>query len=378
MALPAAPNALSYSQINTELGRASGTSFSLSDPYVKTLFSDWSNPISMSNGRGKAWPLIHPSVDNVNLFYSGTGEGNITVPAGAFRVSMKVWGAGGGAGGRGSGSGSLSGGGGSGAFLWGIYDVSPGETLSYSVGRGGNGGGSSGLTPYAAEGGGGGGATWLRNMSRVDQPYYFIVGGGGGGAGTGSGTNDHGGAGGGAGLVGITGYNNNNAGSSGPGQPGGSTAGGAGGIGISSGGVIGIGGAGSFLTGGYAADGGSSSIGYGGRTGGGQGGNNQIEGGGGGGGGSGWFGGGGGGWTTNQGGGGGGGGSTYYQGWLLHLIHYYNGQTPALGSTSLTQPAYDDANRPTGVGTGAPASTTSGQDGAAGTTGAISLQFFTT
>lgn len=369
MTLPALPNALSYSQINTELGRANDTSLSLSDPYLKTMFSDWTNPISMSNGRGKAWPLIHPSVPNVNLFYSGTGEGNITVPAGATRVSIKAWGGGGGAGGGGAGS-TVSGAGGSGAFFWGIYAVTPGETLSYLTGRGGVGGtGGTG----AGEGGGGGGATWLKNISQPGEPYFFIVAGGGGGGGVGGQSNDHGGPGGGGGVSGLAGYNNGSAGSSGPGLVGGTTAGGTGG---SAGG-----GTGDFIQGGTAVSGagGTSPTSFGGNGGGGDGGDNYQSGGGGGGGGSGWYGGGAGGFVTNQGGGGGGGGSIYYQGYLLQQIYLYNGRTGTVGTQSTwVAPLYQDANLPTFLGSGGGGVSGSSVNGNSGTTGVISLQFFTT
>jgi hypothetical protein len=373
MVLPASPNPLSFSQINTEFGFPSNQGLALSNPYIKTLFSDWSNPISISNGRGKDWPLIHPSVQNVNLFYSPS-TGNITVPAGAYRVSIKAWGGGGGSGGRWSATGAvIAGGGGSGASLWGIYDVSPGETLSYQIGQAGSAG--DGTQNSAGEGGGGGGATTLRNMSRSGQPYYFIVGGGGGGGGTaGAGVSDHGAPGGGAGLIGITGYNAGVAGSSLGGNPGTGSAGGTGGTGTS-----GNGGNGTFIDAGNGGGTGAATIGFGGAAGGGDGGKNGSGGGGGGGGGGGHFGGGGGGWTSNQGGGGGGGGSTYYQGYLLHLIALENGRSGSLNILDSTDPLYTDANW-NDYGRGAyPAYSGFGTNyGQAGRYGAISLQFFTT
>ena len=53
MALPAS-GAISFSDINTELGVASTTQRSLNDAAVRTLFAVSSGAITMNNGYGKA------------------------------------------------------------------------------------------------------------------------------------------------------------------------------------------------------------------------------------------------------------------------------------------------------------------------------------
>jgi len=370
MVLPTSPNAISLNNVNTEFGRASQTPIAMNDIYLRTLFSDWINPISMSSGWGKSWPLIHSGT----YAFTAPGASSFTVPAGAYYVSVKAWGAGGGAGGRGSGGTSQSGGGGSGSFLWGIFDVVPGETIVKNVGGYGIGGVASGLAPFAGEGGGGGGPTYFYYASRSGTPYGCIVAGGGGGGGSGGGTSDRGGPGGGggawggSGTDGINGQNNGATGSSAPGLGGTTTAGGAGGAGNNDAGQ-----AGGFLTGG---EGGTNNAApnNGGIGGGGDGGNNGLDGGGGGGGGGGWWGGGGGGWTGNQGGGGGGGGSTYFAG--TALLYNYGGSTGAIGRTTYQYPAYGDANW-NNYGIGAPGRGNAGT-GENGFNGAILFEFFTT
>jgi len=54
MTLPVSPNAISFSQVNTELGLSSTAQISLNDSAVRTLFGKASGAISMSDGRGKS------------------------------------------------------------------------------------------------------------------------------------------------------------------------------------------------------------------------------------------------------------------------------------------------------------------------------------
>jgi hypothetical protein len=54
MALPSNGNAISFSQINTELGVGSSTQRSLNDSVVRTLFAVASGQISMSQGWGRS------------------------------------------------------------------------------------------------------------------------------------------------------------------------------------------------------------------------------------------------------------------------------------------------------------------------------------
>ena len=361
MTLPASPNAISLNNVNTEFGRASQTPIAMSDIYLRTLFSEWVNPISMSSGWGKSWPPAYSTV------YTTAGQSTLVVPAGTLLVGIKAWGGGGGSGGRGTGTGNVSGPGGAGGFVWGICDAVAGETLSFNVGGKGLAGTAAGASPYAGEGGSGGGASWVRNNSRAGQPYICIIAGGAGGGGTGSGANDSGGPGGGGSSNGVAGLNNlTPTGAGGTAASGGSA--GAGGVG-----TTGTGLAGGFLTGGNGSNNNGTGP-VGGTGGGGQGGQRGNEGGGGGGGGSGWYGGGGGGWSANAGGGGGGGGSNYFAG--SYLLYSLSGQTGTVGQTTYTYPNFGgpDWNN-YGIGGYGKNSLGTGIDGF---NGAIAFQFYTT
>lgn len=54
MALPASPNSISLSQVNTELGLTSTAQISMNDSAVRTLFGKASGAIAMSDGHGKS------------------------------------------------------------------------------------------------------------------------------------------------------------------------------------------------------------------------------------------------------------------------------------------------------------------------------------
>jgi hypothetical protein len=367
MVLPASPNAISLNNVNIEFGRATNTQITMDDSYLKALFGDWINPISMSSGHGKSWVPAYSTV------YTTPGETSLVVPAGTLAVGIKAWGGGGGSGGRGSGSLNVSGPGGAGGFMWGIYDAVAGETLYFNVGGKGIRGDAAGVSPFAGEGGSGGGASWVRNYSRAGQPYICIIAGGGGGGGTGSASNDSGGPGGGGSSNGVAGQNAGATGSSAGGSAASGGTAGAGGSGTGGSGQSGTGGTGGFLAGGIAAYANNTGP-LGGAGGGGRGGQRGNEGGGGGGGGSGWYGGGGGGWSANQGGGGGGGGSNYFAG--LSLLYSLSGQTGTVGQTSYTYPNFGgpDWNN---YGIGGYGKNTVGS-GIDGFNGAIAFHFFTT
>lgn len=381
MVLPVSPNPISLSQIGAEvqISTAPGSNFKLSHPRVKTIMSDWTNPIVMSSLRGKSWPLIH---DSTYLFYA-VASGSLTVPTGANFVSMKLWGGGGGAGACHI-AGTCSGGGGAGAFIWGVGACSPGETLTYQVGGAGGGGLTNG-----GSGGGGGGASWLLNSTRGF--YYLIAPGGGGGGATGNQANDTGGPGGnGVTSDGEKGLNNGQLASNGGtvGDPyflEDGSFGGASDIGTPA--YSGTNGA--FLQGGLGGNGGTRPS-NGGVGGGGNGGAGSLAGGvvggGGGGGGAGYFGGGGGAHVSGAGGAGGGGGSYYgyanTQIFTAVPAFQFNNDARLRGNTMPTYPAPAaqsvDAygNYSSSYGRGGAGSIAVG-NGAAGQRGAVSLQFFT-
>lgn len=124
--------------------------------------------------------------------YTGTPQ-TFVVPGGVTSITVKIWGAGGG---------GSDASGGSGAYLTGILTVTPGQTLSFVVGKGGawnnaagtaagyGGGGSAGF--YSASGGGYSG---IFNTTTVSQANALAIAGGGGGGGY-YGISSYGGAGG--------------------------------------------------------------------------------------------------------------------------------------------------------------------------------------
>lgn len=140
----------------------------------------------------------------------GSGSGSWTVPSGVTSINVIVQGGGGGGGGghHPCGNGKHTGGsGGNGYENSGTLSVTPGQTISYSVGSGGAGGakGSPGSP------GSSGGSTTFGSISAAGGS------GGGGGSGSGGGANGAGGTGrsGGAGGEGHPGETNGSSGSSG-------------------------------------------------------------------------------------------------------------------------------------------------------------------
>jgi intein/homing endonuclease len=230
-------------------------------------------------GIGTTGPGANLTVSNTyyapKAYYTSPGTYSYTVPQGVTSIVVKLWGGGGGAGG-GDTANRNGGNGGGGAYAYKVISVTPGETLTVTVGGGGGGGASD----VAGSGGGAGGYN----------------GGAAGGNAGGSGTSGAGGGGGGRSTIargatilavaagggggGGAGYNSNGGAGGGGGQNG-SSAAGAGGV----------------------AGGSGSSNGT-------PGGTSSADGGGGGGGGAGVNGGTGGGFGSGDGGGGGGGGGT--------------------------------------------------------------------
>lgn len=185
-------------------------------------FIDAANPAgktvtNIGSGSGSA-PV---SVTTKQTFsYTGT-TGSFVVPQGVTSLSVKMWGAGGGNGAWPSNSTA-----GAGGYAAGTVSVTPGETLLYIIGGGGQGttgsGGDGGLggwggggygTKGDASGGGGGGYTGLFSGAIHQQTAIMIAGGGGGATGYASP------GGGGGGLSGGNGYGTGG-GQSTPGGPG--------------------------------------------------------------------------------------------------------------------------------------------------------------
>lgn len=283
--------------------------------------------------------------------YTTSGNTSYVVPAGVTELTVKVWGGGGGS--SGAGWNALGGDGGGGGFATSILTVTPGETLTVSVGGGGGGGGALGGCCGQGMGGAGGGYS---SILRSTTHLIIAPGGGGGGGGNKESTGGNGGAGGGAGGI--------------AGSSVGVTVGG-GGATVSAGGTAGSGGnAGSSLTGGKG--GGSASGGGGGPgvtfNGGGAGGGaynffgTATSGGGGGGGG--YFGGGGGGnaSASNRGASGGGGGSSYLTG-ASQATSAGSGVTPGNAGDSFRGTA----------GNGAPKGPGNNSVGSAGNAGLIRI-----
>lgn len=284
--------------------------------------------------------------------YTSSGNSSYIVPAGVTELTVKVWGGGGG--GAGSGWNALGGNGGGGGYASSVLSVTPGETLTISVGGGGGGGGANGGCCGQGRGGAGGGYS---SILRGTTHLITAPGGGGGGGGNKESTGGDGGAGGGA-----TGIAGSAVGATTAGEGGTSSAGGTGGGSN--------GGAGSSLTGGNgggAASGGGGGV-AGSFNGGGAGGGSYNYFGtstsGGGGGGGGYYGGGGGGNanSSSRGASGGGGGSSYLTG---------SSQTTSAGS-GMTPGNSSDSFRGTS-GNGGPKSPSNNGFGSSGNDGLIRI-----
>jgi len=177
MTLPAS-GPISLSQVNTELQLSSTATISLNDTNVRTLFGVPSGAISMSNGYGKSYVIP----GNSGILTSGS---SFTLPStsGASINVLAIGGGGGGGGGSGrtSFAGFFTGGGGGGAG-GNAYAVSipvtPGQTISFSIGgAGGAGTARDGIYTSGANGGTGGDTSITVNSTLMAYSY-----GGSGGA----------------------------------------------------------------------------------------------------------------------------------------------------------------------------------------------------
>lgn len=135
MVLPVAPNTISLGQVNTELGLSASALISLNDTAVRNLAGVASGAISMSNLHGKS-AVAPPG----QLTYT-SGAFTFVVPTGITQVSTVNIGGGGGAthGPTASYKFGHGAGGGGGALVWANnVATTPGASISFYVGYGGN------------------------------------------------------------------------------------------------------------------------------------------------------------------------------------------------------------------------------------------------
>lgn len=180
------------------------------------------NPTPISAG-GTGASNISGALENLGLRdvarsrstpYLTAGTFAFTVPAGVYRIKCRVIGGGGGAGG--SASAKSGGGGGAGGYAEGGIDVIPGQTITITVGAGGQGG-------TAGNFGASGGLSSVGGFMSASGGAYGDAGGGGTGAGGFGGI----GSGGDINSVGSDGSDGTTNGAAGGGTGGGSSLGGA-------------------------------------------------------------------------------------------------------------------------------------------------------
>ena len=213
MTLPASPNSISLSQVNTELGLSSTAQISLNDSAVRTLFGKASGAIAMSDGHGKANQFaftISTNQTNANLRtlalaagWNGSSNVIATVGSGVYIYSTNTANAGLTIDGSWPGGVSLVNNG----YIMGMGGNAVVDTASQAGGSAISLGVSLTITNNSYIGGGGGGG----GSGSFNGAPGNVIGGGGGGAGGGNGTYSWpggvgaGGAGGGIGSVGANG-----------------------------------------------------------------------------------------------------------------------------------------------------------------------------
>lgn len=137
---------------------------------VQAVAPGTSGNVLTSNGT--TWTSAAALGVNAQVYTSGTG--NFTIPAGVTRLKVTVVGGGGGSAGSVSGNTGGAGGGGGAAIKW-LTGLTPGNTLSYSVGTGGTAG-----TSAPGNGGAGGNSTVATGTTGTPQTITTITGSGGG------------------------------------------------------------------------------------------------------------------------------------------------------------------------------------------------------
>ena len=106
------------------------------------------NQVLMKNGSGT---LVWGDLGNYKDFATFLSTGSWSVPAGITKIAIELWGAGGGA--------ASTGGGGGGGYILGVFIVTPGASINFTVGTGGAGSvnstssGSNGTTSKVTIGG---------------------------------------------------------------------------------------------------------------------------------------------------------------------------------------------------------------------------------
>jgi hypothetical protein len=133
MTLPAS-GAISFSQINTELSLSSTAQISLNDSAVRTLFGQTYGSVDMNTGHGKS------SITPGSATYTSPGSYTFVVPAGITSISaVAISGGGGGGAGYAAvyGNPIARGGDGGGLGYVNNFSVTPGQSMTVSVGAGG-------------------------------------------------------------------------------------------------------------------------------------------------------------------------------------------------------------------------------------------------
>lgn len=135
MTLPAS-GAISFSQINTELGRSSSAAMSLQTAETGGYVALNSNSPYKPNGASpyavSEWYCYNQQAFTP-LLITTTGSGTWTCPTGCTQINVECWGSGG-AGGNASGvSGARGGGGAGGQYVFSTLFVTPGTVYSYNV-----------------------------------------------------------------------------------------------------------------------------------------------------------------------------------------------------------------------------------------------------
>ncbi len=344
-------------------GATTGARFDQWNDTLALTASKWQQGVAAAGGYIYTAGGIHPSGSVVPFTSSGTTSWS--VPAGVTSVTVKAWGAGGGGGG---GSTNGDGGpGGGGGFIQSSLSVTPGESLSITVGSAGTGGAFSSGSSGNSSGDGGGGGGYSR-VARGGTTLLVAGGGAGGGGGDNSSSTTGGPGGAGGGTSGQTGASSLSANGGGGGSQ---STGGSGGTGGGNSGA-----SGSFLQGGAGADGRTNnstdgSANNNGTPGGGSGGIGDGNGNGygaGGGAGGGYYGGGGGSGSAsgNAGGGGGGGGSSYSSG---------GGVTSLVGNYATPGNDGDSDRGSAGQGGTGGSGTGGSSTGTAGTSGVLYISY---
>jgi hypothetical protein len=121
---------------------------------------------------GTTWQST--ALPGVNAQVYTSGSGNFTIPANVTKLKVTVVGGGGGSAGSVSGNTGGGGGGGGAAIKW-LTGMTPGNTLSYSVGAGGTAG-----TSAPGNGGAGSASTVATGTTGTPQTITTLTGGGGG------------------------------------------------------------------------------------------------------------------------------------------------------------------------------------------------------